>query len=187
MFATARVGIGVHLIPYLTGIGYAPTAAAGIFGTMFIFSAVGNFGVGRFVDRLGGRTTFMLVFIAAAAGLAALLDASHVAAIAAFMVVFGLVRETQPVVGPVTVSESLGTKRLGALLGILGFFTTVGFAVGPVIAGRIFDSTHSYSGALILFTVMALLSALAMRGVRPLIEEESSRRPTAVQPAIADA
>src|SRR5262249_10748437 len=129
MFATARVGIGVHLIPYLTGIGYAPTVAAGMFGAMFIFSAVGNFGVGRFVDRLGGRTTFMLVFIAAAAGLAALLDASHLAAIAAFMVVFGLVRETQPVVGPVTVSESLGTKRLGALLGILGFFTTVGFAV----------------------------------------------------------
>src|SRR5262249_24216245 len=73
MFATARVGIGVHLIPYLTGIGYAPTAAAGILGAMFIFSAVGNFGVGRFVDRLGGRTSFMLVFIAAAAGLAPLL------------------------------------------------------------------------------------------------------------------
>src|SRR5262249_38544078 len=43
MFATARVGIGVHLIPYLTGIGYEPTAAAGILGAMFIFSTVGNF------------------------------------------------------------------------------------------------------------------------------------------------
>src|SRR5262249_49822239 len=87
LVGTSRVGIGVHLIPYLTGIGYAPTAAAGILGAMFIFSAVGNFGVGRFVDRLGGRASFMLVFIAAAAGLAALLDASHLAAIAAFMVV----------------------------------------------------------------------------------------------------
>ena len=55
LFATAGVGIRVHLVPYLTGIGYTPTAAAGLFATMFVFSAIGSFAVGSLADHRGGR------------------------------------------------------------------------------------------------------------------------------------
>ena len=52
-------------------------------------------------------------------------------------------------------------------------FTTLGFAAGPIIAGRIFDVSGSYSAALILFATMALLSSLAIRATRPLAEESA--------------
>ncbi|HXM88918.1 MAG TPA: MFS transporter, partial [Candidatus Acidoferrum sp.] len=147
-FATAGVGLRVHLVPFLTGIGYSPTLAAEILGAMFIFSAIGSSMMGALADRLGGRVTLSLVFFAGAAGIAALLGASHLIAVGAFVVIFGLVRETHIV--PIVITESLGAKRLGALLGLLALFTTFGFAAGPVIAGRIFDRTGSYTGALLL-------------------------------------
>ena len=168
-FATAGVGLRVHLVPFLTGIGYSPTLAAEILGTMFVFSAIGSFTMGAFADRIGGRATLSIVFLAGAIGIAALLGASHLIAVAAFVVIFGLVRETH--VLPIAITESFGAKRLGTLLGLLALFTTFGFAAGPVIAGGIFDRTGSYTGALMLFVALAIVSMLAMRATLPLAEQ----------------
>ncbi len=184
LFATAGVGLRVHLIPYLTSIGYTPTAAAEIFGAMFVFSAVGTFGVGSFADRLGGRMTLATIFAIAAAGIAMSLGAAHFAGVCAFVVIFGLVRETSPAVLPIVVGDSLGVRRLGGLLGVGALFTTIGFAAGPVIAGRIFDRTGSYSGALILFTGLALLAALAIRATLPLAEEQARAAASGRAPAL---
>jgi MFS family permease len=173
MFAMAGVGLRVHLVPLLTGAGYAPTRAAEIFGAMFVFSAIGTFGVGRVADRLGGRATAATIFFAGAAGIATLLSASHLLAVAIFTVVFGLVRETPTAILPIVATESLGQKRLGALLGLGALFTTLGFEAGPIIAGRIFDRTGSYNDALILFSAMAFISMLAIRATLPLAEEKA--------------
>lgn len=168
-FATAAVALRVHLVPFLTGLGYSPTLAAEILGAMFVFSAIGSFSMGALADRLGGRATLALVFFAGAAGIAALLGASHLIAVVSFVVVFGLVRETH--VLPIAIAESLGAKRLGTLLGLQALFTTFGFAAGPVIAGRIFDRTGSYTDALLLFVALAVVAMLAMRATLPLAEE----------------
>lgn len=189
LFATAGVGLRVHLVPYLTSIGYTPTAAAEIFGAMFVFSAIGTFAVGSFADRLGGRMTLATIFVIAAGGIAMLLGAAHFAVVCAFVAIFGLVRETGPAVVPIVFGDSLGVRRLGGLLGLGALFNTIGFAAGPVIAGRIFDRTGSYSGALILFTGLALLAALAIRATLPLAEEQAraaaAGRMPALDPAIA--
>lgn len=171
LFATAGVGIRVHLVPYLIDLGYAPTIAAGLFAAMFVFSAIGSFVVGSIADRLGGRVMLAVVFFAGAAGMAALIGAAHFAAVVSFIVVFGLVRETHLL--PLVIGESLGVRRLGSILGLEALFTTFGFAAGPAIAGRIFDVTGSYSGAWVLFVGMAIVSAIAMRATLPLAEESS--------------
>lgn len=171
LFATAGVGIRVHLVPFLTGIGYTPTHAAQIFGAMFMFSAAGSFLAGPLADRLGGRLMLAMVFLAAAIGITGLLGAAHIASLALFVLVFGLVRETFLL--PLVIGESLGARRLGTLLGIVAFFTTLGFAAGPIIAGRIFDVSGSYSAALVLFAGMALISSLAIRSTLPLAEERA--------------
>jgi len=173
LFATAGVGLRVHLVPYLSGIGYTPTGAAEIFGAMFILGGIGSFAIGPFADRLGGRATFAGVFTAGAVGITALMGASHPAAVVAFLLTFGLARETPVYLHPLAIGESLGNRRLGALLGIQAFFTTLGFAAGPVIAGRIFDQSGAYTGAWLLFAAMALVSAVAMRATLPFAEERA--------------
>src|SRR5260370_11376655 len=67
-FATAGVGLRVHLVPFLTGVGYSPTLAAEILGAMFVFSAIGSSAIGALADRLGGRATLSRIFFAGAAG-----------------------------------------------------------------------------------------------------------------------
>ena len=171
LFAAAVVGIRVHLVPYLTGLGYTSTHAAQIFGAMFLFSAAGSFLAGRLADRFGGRSMLAVVFLACTIGIASLLGAAHIASLVLFVVVFGLARETFLL--PLVIGESLGAKRLGALLGILAFFNTLGFAAGPIIAGRIFDVSGSYTTALVLFAAMTLISCLAIRATRPLAEERA--------------
>jgi MFS transporter, OFA family, oxalate/formate antiporter len=173
MFATAGVGIRVHLVPLLTGVGYSPPIAAEIFGAMFLFSALGSFLAGPLADRFGGRVTLAAVFLGGAAGIATLFGVKHLLAITAFVITFGLVRDTTAVLGPIAVGESLGVKRLGGLLGFLALFTTFGFALGPIIAGRIFDRSGSYTGALVIFVAMALTAMLAMRATLPLAEEKA--------------
>ena len=173
LFATAAVGLRVHLVPYLSGIGYTPTMAAEIFGAMFILGAIGSFAIGPFADRLGGRATFAGVFVAGAIGIASLLGALRPAAVATFLLTFGLTRETPVYLHPLAIGESLGNRRLGALLGIQAFFTTLGFAAGPVIAGRIFDRSGTYTGAWLLFATMALVSAAAMRATLPFAKERA--------------
>jgi len=172
-FATAAIGMRVHIVPLLTGVGYAPTVAASLFSAMFVFSAVGTFLAGPLADKFGGRATFAMVLFCAALGITSLLGAAHLAAVAAFIVLFGLVRETPPALAPIVIGETLGTKQLARLFGIQALFTTFGFALGPIIAGRIFDLTHSYSGALVLFAGMALIASLAIRATLPLTEERT--------------
>src|SRR5262249_5842425 len=183
LFAAAAAGIRVHPVPYLTDLAYSPTLAAEAFAAMFMFSAIGSFAVGSFADRFGGRAMLVAAFAVSAAGIAILVGAAHFVSLAAFVVVFGLTRETTPVLVPLTIGESLGVRGLGSILGIVALCTTIGFAAGPAIAGRIFDVTGSYSGALGLFATLASIAALAIRASLPLAEE--SLRIAVERPAVA--
>src|SRR5262249_35768416 len=183
LFAAAATGIRVHLVPYLTDLGYSPTPAAEAFAAMFMFSAIGSFAIGSLADRFGGRAMLVAAFAVSAAGIAILFGAAHFVSLAAFVVVFGLARETPPAMVPLTVRESLGVRRLGSILGIVGPFMTIGFAAGPAIAGWIFDVTGNYSGALLLFVALDALAALAISATLPLAEE--SLRIAVERPAAA--
>jgi cyanate permease len=64
-------------------------------------------------------------------------------------------------------------KRLGSLLGLQALFRTIGFAAGPIIAGRIFDRSGSYTGAWFVFIAMELVSMFAMLATLPVTEEKA--------------
>jgi cyanate permease len=64
-------------------------------------------------------------------------------------------------------------KRLGSLLGLQALFRTIGFAAGPIIAGRIFDRSGSYIGAWFVFIAMEVVSMFAMLATLPVAEEKA--------------
>jgi len=59
------------------------------------------------------------------------------------------------------VAESLGVKRYGSLMGLVGFPFTLGLAIGPIAAGAIYDLTTSYARAFELCAVIAILGVVA--------------------------
>jgi MFS family permease len=180
---TAFIGAGAHFIPYLVGLGYSATTAASMSSVMFAFSAAGTFLIGPVADRLNGRTALALVYVLGAIGLLLLLGARVGVLLGTYVVLFGLVANTPTVLIPMVMVESLGIRRLGSVLGLSGIFATIGFAAGPILAGRIFDVTRSYFDAFALFVLLAIVSAAAIATCLPLAAEQSRIAPSAATPA----
>jgi MFS family permease len=172
---TAWIGLGTHFIPYLIGVGYTASAAAAILSIGYLLGAVGSSLTGLFADRLNARIAVAAVCACSAAGIIVLFAATKVVGIAACLMLFWAVNVTPVALMPILIADSLGFKQLGALLGIQGVFATIGYAVGPVIAGRIYDVTASYGGALWLFMALSLVAAAAILGCLPLAEEQLRR------------
>ena len=63
---------------------------------------------------------------------------------------------------PLITAECFGLASLGRLMGIILTTDSLGQALAPVIAGRIFDKTQSYNWAFVMLTAMAGLGALAV-------------------------
>lgn len=163
-FAFAATGTNLHAIPYLIGLGYAPTRAAQLVSLVLGVAGLGKLAMGFLADRIGGRRALILNFVLSACGMGSLLFADSVLAAAAFVVAYGLAVGAPLTLVPMVMAESLGLKRFGSLSGLNGLFNIAGAACGPVVAGRFFDATGSYATPFALFILALLLGAAVTSG-----------------------
>jgi nitrate/nitrite transporter NarK len=163
----------VHIITYLIGIGYRPSSAAFAMSLVFGCATMGKILMGLFADRMSARITLCADLVIGAAGLVLLFGAVHIAVLVSFVIVYGLTFAAPFVLLPLVMAESLGLKRFGTLGGLAGLAETTGAALGPLVTGRIFDLTGSYTTAFELFIVMQMLAAVAAFACLPLSVEQS--------------
>jgi MFS family permease len=100
------------------------------------------------------------------------------------MLIFGLTFAAPLTLLPLLVAESMGLRRFGSLQGLTSLSETFGAVVGPIVAGGIFDLTHSYVYAYELFIVVNLIGA-AVTFTCVSYEREQSRMVTAAAAASA--
>ncbi len=183
-FAAVAAGTGLHLITYLTEVGYTATFAAGMMSLAYVFAAFGKLGMGLFADRVSARIALTCNFLAACVGMILIFGAARTSVLIPFVLIFGLTLGAPLVLIPMLVAESLGLKRFGSIGGIAGVFNTIGAFVGPVGAGKIYDLSGSYLPAFEVFVVMCLLGAAVTWSCRSF-ESEQARQPSAPVPATA--
>ena len=147
------------LIRYPRAVTVVPGLARGV-------TTGGTLLSGPIADRIGARYAFALTSILSALSMLLMLGSRQIAALAAYVVVGGMMCGASGVLIPLLILEALGMKRYGALMGISGIFGTLGFAAGPVVTGRIFDLTGSYAGALWMFAAAMLVCTLAALACR---------------------
>jgi MFS family permease len=157
LYPLAGVGAFVHMVAYLSGIGYSDAAAALSLSLVLLFATIGQPLMGVVADRIGSRGALALAFGLLAFSLVMLLAASQIVALGLFVLVFGLIVAGPIVLSPLVVAESLGVKRYGSLMGLVGFPFTLGLAIGPIAAGAIYDLTASYARAFELCAVIAIV------------------------------
>jgi len=172
-YATSAAGLVAHTISYLLGIGYAQAMAAAMMSATFVFASTGKILMGLFADRVSGRVALALNFVIAAAGTALMLGARHSAILFPAIAIVGVTLGAPLVLVPLVMVESLGLRRFGSLSGLTSLFNTVGAAIGPILAGRVFDVTGSYSAAFELFALLLVLGAAATWNCRPLESEQA--------------
>jgi len=166
-------GMAPHYVAYLIGVGYSAAFAATIVSLSLVMTTLGALLGGPFADRTGARTAMVATCILSALGFLGLMGASHALGLAVNIVAGGFALGALGVQTPLVIIESLGVKRFGSLMGVTGVFLTIGAAISPIVAGRIFDRTGSYEIAIGSFVVMLTVSAVALLGCRTLAREEA--------------
>jgi MFS family permease len=165
-FTFCVVALNFQFMPLLSDWGIAPTRAAALASLIGLASIAGRLSIGWLIDRyrasLIGGAVFLLPVLAIFLLLSGT-DAGWKPALVAILLGFTLGAEVDVLVYLTT--RFFGLKNFGALYGGLLGALSVGTALGPLIASRIFDQTKNYDQFLWLaigLLVMASLSLLTL-------------------------
>jgi MFS family permease len=162
--SVAMNGTVTHLAALLTDRGISARGAALSASLLGGSSLLGRLVIGWLLDRhFGGRVAFV-VFLITAGGILLLARAETLAmgCVAAGMIGVGAGGEAD--ITPYLLMRYFGLHAFSALYGITWTFYAIAGAIGPVILGRAFDSTGSYTAMLTL-----LAGALALAGALMLL------------------
>jgi MFS family permease len=155
---TCQVSYLVHQVSFLSKfLGFAGAASA--VSITAAASIVGRLTMGVFIDRLDKRHVTIGLFIIQAIAVLGLAYSSHIAVLYLGTMAFGLTMGCIVMMQALIIGECFGMKSFATVAGLAGVFVQVGAAIGPTIAGAIYDATHSYR---IAFTIFAAASVLAM-------------------------
>ena len=150
--------LSVHLVPYATDMGISVYASAAALGLVGGFSVPGRLASGFLSSKFGwGRT---LALSLAGSGLTIIvLPAVHTEwMLYCFVGVYGFCHGVRAVAVFGILGRLFGGHSLGELTGIVLACGSFVGALGPIVAGRVFDVSGSYS---ITFVGIGLVLALA--------------------------
>jgi MFS family permease len=158
----------VHIAPYAREMNVSPTRAAGVLSTIGGVSMAGRFISGIAIDRVGSKKIIIFCFILLIAVLLWLQIATELWMLYLFAVVYGLAHGGFFTSFSPIVAEFFGIKSHGTLFGITMFFGAFGGALGPFMAGYVFDITGAYAGAIWICTVIAILGFVLVTLLKPV-------------------
>jgi len=160
--------IMVHIVPHARDIGVSAPRAAGVLSTIGAVSMIGRFLTGLAIDRVGSRRVMIVCFLLLIGGLLWLQTADELWMLYLFACVYGLAHGGFfTAISPI-VAELFGIGSHGALFGVVVCFGTTGGAVGPILAGHIFDITSSYSASFWLISLMSAFGLGLIVSLRPI-------------------
>jgi MFS family permease len=151
-------GAITHLSALLTDRGITPGDAALCASILGGSSVLARIGVGWLLDRFFGARVAFVVTLITASGVFLLARATSfsVASLAAALIGVGAGGEAA--ITPYLLTRYFGLRAFSTLYGLTWTFYAAAGAAGPVILGRAFDATGSYTS---LLTILAAALALA--------------------------
>jgi len=149
----------VHIVPHAIDLGLSTPKAAGVLSTIGAVSMIGRFTTGIAIDRIGSKPIMIVCFIILLVALLWLQVADSLWMLYLFASVYGLAHGGFYTVISPMIAEIFGIASHGAIFGIVVFSGTAGGAIGPLVAGQLFDITGSYA---ITFKGITLISFIAL-------------------------
>jgi len=158
-------GFNTHFIPFLTEMNIDPIVAGGLMGMMLILSIPSRFFGGLFADRIGKERMKILLalpFIFLVIGMAVFLVHPSIETIYLLLFFYGIAHGLPTPLIIIIISRYFGRKAFGSISGTAIMFRSPAAFMAPVVAGWIFDSTGSYSAALILFASASFIGIILL-------------------------
>jgi MFS family permease len=159
-------GAITHLSALLTDRGITPRNAAVCASLLGGSSLIGRIGVGWLLDRLFGARVAFGVSLITAAGIFLLARANSFPGGCVAAALIGVGAGGEAAITPYLLTRYFGLRAFSTLYGLTWTFYAAAGAIGPVILGRAFDLTGSYSSLLVTLAV-GLSFAAAMNLLLP--------------------
>lgn len=167
LISAINMGLQNNVSIYLTmQKGQTRELAADVASILLLSQVVGKILLGSIYDKKGvkfGSAYGCVVFLLS---IVTIMLAGNKAFAIIFGVIVGLALSMTTCPPPLLTSLAVGRREYSSIYGLLNAFATAGVALGPVIAGFIYDHTESYDLAWIIFAVVAVvilvLTILAM-------------------------
>ncbi|HEY6200889.1 MAG TPA: MFS transporter [Candidatus Binatia bacterium] len=171
----ALSAVNVHYVPIMVWKGMSEQTAAFMLGAQAFLGLLSHMFIGWIADRVDKARLMAVCMVISAAALLFLIYGQTEWQIWLFLPLFTVVESTFPVNWS-AVGDFFGRKNFAKIRGTMSFVQTWGAVAGPVIAGALYDRTHSYNqllwGLIGVLLVTAVLYALV---VHPAVRAERVR------------
>ena len=167
LFLTSVTANGAitHLSALLTDRGISARDAALTLSVLGAASLTGRLVTGLLLDRFFGPVVSFFLLAGTASGIALLASANTMAAALAAVVLIGLGLGGEADVTPYLLTRYFGLRSFSTLYGLTWTAYAIAGAIGPVVMGRAFDLTRSYTSFLFILagtTAVAAVLTLTM-------------------------
>ena len=159
----------VHLVPYATDLGMSALAAASLLTIIGLVGIIGRTGLGFTGDKFSNKVTLAVSFIFLAVAFLAIAASSTIPMLYVYAVIYGFFSGVGILLASIN-AEYFGLQSLGAITGAILFGNNIGGALGPTLAGYIFDATDTYRLAFILCVVIAAASGIIIWMLKPALK-----------------
>jgi MFS family permease len=161
----------MHIVPHASDLGLDPLKAAGVVSTVGGVSMLARLLTGFLIDRIGTRKSMTICFILLIAGFLWLQVAREAWMLYLFAAIYGVAHGSFFTLISPTIARLFGISSHGVILGIVLFSGNFGGAVGPVVAGYIFDLTRSYQLVFLLLAAVCSVALLLTPFLKPAVQK----------------
>lgn len=170
-FILGHSGLGIFhsQVPYLQDIGFPVGQAATAMASYGLGSIVGKFFFGWLCDWIKPKYATAISLFLLASGTTILMcvrPTSQMPTIWLFSIVLGLGSGGWLPTMSMLTNTYFGLKSYGAIFGIMSLATGIGGAVGPFLAGYLYDSIHSYRLSFSIFIATFVVGIVAVLMIR---------------------
>ncbi len=170
---SGQIAFLVHQVSFLSqtlgprgaALAVSVTAGASIIGRLFL---------GSIADRSDKRFLAMVCFFIQAGAVLSMAYFRSLGVLYLGTLAFGLTMGGIVMLQPLLIGECFGLVSFGMITGLAGLFSSSGAALGPVIAGLIYDATRDYRIAFTIFAAASLLAMVAVFFARPPVRPFAS-------------
>jgi len=157
--SAAFTTVTTHFIPMMVWKGLSQTQASVLLAGFAIFNLPLHFVLGWIGDYVNKPKLTAICMLLGVVAVLPMLWSDSPWALWFFTALYCVLDASIPVYWA-SVGDFFGRKSFGTIRGTMNLFYTWGSVLGPVIAGAVYDRTHSYATVLTGITVLLMIAAL---------------------------
>lgn len=150
----------VHLVNYATDQGIDSLVAATFMSVVGLVSVAGRLSIGIIADKIGVYKSMVITSLFLVISFVILIFSESVWMFFLFAIIFSIPYGGEVTQIPLVIGRFFGTRAMATLMGMTLFIIGLGGALGPWVAGKLYDVTGSYDWAFITGAISATGSVI---------------------------